>query len=68
MSLFDLGNRIRELRKKQGISQEDFALSIDMDRSYFAGVEAGKRNISFNNLSKIIKGLGVSFANFFEGY
>lgn len=68
MSLFELGNRIRELRKKLGVSQEMFALSIEMDRSYFAGVEAGKRNISFNNLSKILKGLHVSFAEFFEGY
>lgn len=68
MSLLDLGNRIRELRKQLGISQEDFALSINMDRSYLAGVEAGKRNISFKNLSKILRGLGVSFSTFFEGY
>lgn len=68
MSLFELGKRIREFRKQLGVSQEAFALSIEMDRSYFAGVEAGKRNISFNNLSKILKGLHVSFAEFFEGY
>ena len=40
-----LGKRIRELRKNQGISQEKFALQIGLDRTYYASVEAGKRNI-----------------------
>ena len=42
----ELGERIKELRKKTGLSQEKFALKIDMDRTYFATVESGKRNIS----------------------
>ena len=40
-----LGKRIKELRIQTGLSQEKFALKIDMDRTYFASVEAGKRNI-----------------------
>ena len=48
-----LGQRIRELRNNKGISQEKFALSIGMDRTYFASVEAGKRNISIVNIEKI---------------
>lgn len=68
MSLINLGHRIRELRKEKNMSQEEFALFIEMDRSYFAGVEAGKRNISFNNLSKIIDGLNISYAEFFKDY
>lgn len=47
-----LGERIKELRNKVGISQEKFALSIGMDRTYFASVEAGKRNISIINIKK----------------
>ena len=31
----DLGNRIKELRKKTGLSQEKFALKIEMDRTYY---------------------------------
>lgn len=42
--LFDLGNRLKELRLKSGLSQEKFALKIEMDRTYYASVEAGKRN------------------------
>ena len=44
------GQRVRELRNQLGISQEKFALKIDMDRTYFASVESGKRNISIENI------------------
>ena len=62
-----LGNRIRELRHKTGLSQEKFALNIGMDRTYFASVEAGKRNIAIVNIEKIANGLGVSLSELFEG-
>ena len=54
-----LGERIKELRKKTGLSQEKFALKIDMDRTYFATVELGKRNISLQNIEKIAKALNI---------
>ena len=60
-------NRIRELRKEKGLSQEKFALSIHMDRTYYASVESGKRNISLNNIKKIADGLGVSLEELFKG-
>ena len=64
----DLGKRIQELRKeKTGLSQEKFALKIEMDRTYFASVEAGRRNISIINIKKIADGLGVSLGELFEG-
>lgn len=62
-----LGNRVRELRKNRGLSQEKFALLIDMDRTYFASVESGKRNISIENISKIAKGLNISLEELFRG-
>ena len=61
------GERIRELRIAQGLSQEKFALSIGMDRTYYASVESGKRNISLNNIKKIADGLGVSLSDLFKG-
>ena len=62
-----IGVRIKELRISLGLSLEKFALKIGMDRTYFASVEAGKRNISINNLEKIINGLELSFSDFFSG-
>lgn len=61
----DLGVRIRELRKLTGLSQEKFAIKIGMDRTYFASVEAGKRNISIVNIKKIADGLNVSLSELF---
>ena len=57
----ELGKRIRELRTTNtGLSQEKFAHKIEMDRTYFASVEAGKRNISITNIKKIADGLHLT--------
>lgn len=61
------GNRVQLLRKEQGLSQEKFALIIDMDRTYFASVESGKRNISLENILKISRGLNISLEELFRG-
>ena len=60
------GKKVQELRKQKGISQEKFALSIDMDRTYLASVEAGKRNIAIKNIKKISDGLDISLSQLFE--
>lgn len=62
-----LGQRILALRKEIGLSQEKFALQIEMDRTYFASVEAGKRNISLRNIKKIADGLEISLSALFDG-
>ena len=61
------GQRIKELRSATGLSQEKFALQIEMDRTYYASVESGKRNISIINIKKIADGLGVTLSELFEG-
>ncbi len=64
----DFGKRIQNLRKeKTGLSQEKFALRIGMDRTYFASVEAGRRNIALINIKKIADGLSVSLSELFKG-
>ena len=62
-----VGDRIRELRTQTGLSQEKFALKIGIDRTYFASVELGKRNIAIVNLEKIADGLNVSLSDLFKG-
>ena len=61
----DLGKRIRNLRMQTGLSQEKFALKIGMDRTYFASVETGKRNISICNIKKIADGFDISLSKLF---
>ena len=62
-----IGTRIRELRLQNELSQERLALKAGIDRTYLAGVESGKRNISIVNLDKIIKALNSNFESFFKG-
>ena len=60
------GKRLKELRNQKGLSQEKFALQIEMNRTYYASVEAGRRNISIENIEKIANGLNVSLAELFR--
>nr|WP_314764653.1 helix-turn-helix transcriptional regulator [uncultured Neisseria sp.] len=66
MLLTKIGKKIQALRKGTGLSQEKFALKIDMDRTYLASVEAGNRNITIKNLKKITDGLNIPLSEFFQ--
>ena len=50
---------VRRYRKETGLSQQDFAYEIEMDRSYFGGVERGERNVSIDNIERIAGGLKI---------
>ena len=60
----NLGIAIKEFRNNLGLSQEKFALSIEMDRTYLASVEA-KRNLSLANIEKIARGLNTNVSELF---
>ena len=59
------GKRIKELRKQTGLTQEKFALKIGMDRTYYASIESGKRNVSLKNIEKIADGFEISISQLF---
>ena len=63
----NFGYRVRELRHTLGLSQETFALQIDMDRTYLASIESGKRNVSLENINKIANGFNISLEELFQG-
>lgn len=58
-SLIKLSEKIRELRKDKGFSQEAFADEIGLDRTYMGGIERGERNIATLNLIRIALGIKV---------
>lgn len=66
MITISFGMRIKELRQNLNLSQEKFALKIEMDRTYYSQVEAGKRNISLENIYKIAKGFNLSLEELFK--
>jgi transcriptional regulator with XRE-family HTH domain len=59
------GERVRELRKKKGLSQEALALACDLDRTYIGGIERGERNVSLVNIQRIADALGVPVRELF---
>jgi transcriptional regulator with XRE-family HTH domain len=54
-----IGARIRQLRTRAGISQEQLANDADIARSYMTEVEAGRRNISVVLICEIARVLQV---------
>ena len=54
-----VGNRIKELRGKLGISQEELGFRSGVHRTYIASLEVGKRNISIATLEKIVNALNM---------
>ena len=62
----EFGCACKRLREEKGLSQEKFALLIDMDRTYYASVESGKRNISIQNIKKIADGFGIEISHVFQ--
>lgn len=62
-----VGERIRALREASGLSQEEFAGAVGMDRAYFGRVERGGKNISVVTAARIAGALDVGVAALFEG-
>ena len=61
-----IGQRIKELREENKITQKELSYTSDLDRSYIASVENGERNISIVNIEKIAMALGLTIKEFFN--
>jgi transcriptional regulator with XRE-family HTH domain len=61
------GQRVRELRKTRGFSQESFAAECGLDRSYMGGIERGERNVALRNIETIARSLHISISKLTSG-
>lgn len=61
-----VGKRVKDLRNKLEISQEELADIAQLDRTYITSVECGRRNISIVNIEKLANALKVSLSDFFD--
>ena len=57
--LIEFGDKVRELRKKMGISQEELSYKADLHRTYIGMIERAEKNITLINIAKIAKALNV---------
>ena len=55
-----LGERIREARKRQGITQLDLAEKVQISASYMSDIEMGKTNFGVETLIRISEELQIS--------
>ena len=61
-----VGQRIQNLRIKQGLSQEDLALKAGVSTSHIGKLERGERNATIESLAKVIEALSVTFVDIFR--
>ena len=62
-----LGDRMRDLRKKQGFSQEAFADHCGLHRTAVSLIERGERVPSLITLVTISRGFGMSVSELLRG-
>jgi transcriptional regulator with XRE-family HTH domain len=62
-----LGKRIRELRSKNGFSQESFADHCGLHRTYMGGIERGEHNLTIETLMTVAKGLEIAMSDLLAG-
>ena len=63
-----VGRRVRQLRKRLGVSQEELAARADLHRNYVGSVERGERDIGISSLGNLAAALGVSLQEFFAPF
>ena len=56
------GHRIRALREKLHLSQEQVAERADLHWTYISGIERGRRNPGLNTMGGLAEALGVSLS------
>ena len=61
-----LGLRIKEIRKRMLLSQEDLAEKVNLEPTSISNIETGRNYPSFQNLEKIIDALGITFIDIFN--
>ena len=60
------GQRIRELRRSEGLSQEELAEKIGISSKYLSSIERGKENPTFDTFIKLAAALNIDLTEIFN--
>jgi transcriptional regulator with XRE-family HTH domain len=60
------GKRVRQLRMRKGLSQEELGYEAGLHRTYIGQIERAEKNITLKNIAKIAKELGVNISELFD--
>ena len=61
-----IGDRIRQLRKEKGLSQERLGDKSELHYTHIGSIERGEKNWSIDTLIKVAKGLNVEVVDLFN--
>ncbi len=61
-----VGKNIQKVRKSRGLTQQELADKIDMNRAHLGHLEQGRKSPSLETLEKIAKALKVQIKDLFS--
>ena len=61
----EFGKKVRALREKQAVSQEELGRLAKLHRTYIGMIERGEKNITLENIEKIARALETPVYKFF---
>ncbi|MGM0238047.1 helix-turn-helix domain-containing protein [Enterococcus sp. AZ103] len=64
----DFGNRIRELRLRKNLTQQELAEKSELSLPFINLIENNKRKVSLDTLIKLLETLEISLSDFFLPY
>ncbi|MVF12328.1 helix-turn-helix transcriptional regulator [Ketobacter sp. MCCC 1A13808] len=64
--LVAFGQKVREIRKSKGLSQEALADIAGVDRSYMGHIERGEKNITLTKIYQIAEALNIDASELLE--
>ncbi|KKQ66321.1 MAG: helix-turn-helix protein [Candidatus Daviesbacteria bacterium GW2011_GWA2_38_24] len=66
--LFKFGQKVKEERLKQKLSQEQLAMKAGVHRTYIGMIERAEKNITLENIDKVSKALGISISDLTKNF
>ncbi len=63
----DFGRRLRQLRLKRKLSQEELAYRVGMDVSYLSEVENGMKEPCLRKIKELAQGLDTTLSSMMRG-
>lgn len=64
--LIKFGEKVREIRKEKGLSQEELAYKANLHRTYIGMIERAEKNITLINIDKIACALETTIKDLFN--
>lgn len=66
--LLKFGEKVKDERIKQNLSQEKLAEKAGVHRTYIGMIERAEKNITLENIEKVVKALGLKLSDFFSDF